>query len=247
MDGYYHHHHHHHHHHIIIIITRRPPPIAYSLSLSPVTATELLPAVTAAATMTTTGPGTMRLGAPPYVLFSFSLVVKHLHVFSDNDSAVRASLDCGPKAGQRIAKRIRRTAKQWLGEDANRTITIAWIPAHTGIKGNTRADKLAKRGTRKPANKDYTTLTHARRLIRDAALLDWKADWLNAIGRGRSAWANRFPPTWHPRAHFRQTRDDRQAYTHTLQARIGHTHIGEYYAAFNIPETIDSPCGTTVL
>ena len=32
-----------------------------------------------------------------------------------------------------------------------------------------------------------------------------------------------------------------------LQARIGHAHAGEYYAAFNILETIDCPCGTTVI
>src|SRR5258705_8591304 len=37
----------------------------------------------------------------------------------------------------------------------------------------------------------------------------------------------------------------RQSYTHTLQA--SHAHIGEYYAAFNIPETIECPCGTTVI
>jgi len=56
---------------------------------------------------------------------------------------------------------------------------------HADIKGNTRVDDLAKRRARKPAHKDYDTLTHIRRLILDAAILFCKDDWLNIIGRGR--------------------------------------------------------------
>jgi hypothetical protein len=31
-----------------------------------------------------------------------------------------------------------------------------------------------------------------------------------------------------------------------MQARIGHTHIGEYYRDFNIPEDISCPCGVAI-
>jgi hypothetical protein len=31
-----------------------------------------------------------------------------------------------------------------------------------------------------------------------------------------------------------------------MQVRIGHTHLGEYYRDFNIPEDISCPCGTTI-
>jgi hypothetical protein len=49
-----------------------------------------------------------------------------------------------PSSGQWIGKIIRKGIDKWLGKDERCRIRIAWIPAHTGIRGNEEADKLVK-------------------------------------------------------------------------------------------------------
>jgi hypothetical protein len=51
----------------------------------------------------------------------------------------------------------------------------------------------------------------------------------------RFAWANRRPPTWKPPPHVHKP-IKRNTFGRLMQARIGHTHLGEYYRDFNIPE-----------
>jgi hypothetical protein len=62
---------------------------------------------------------------------------------------------------------------------------------------------------------------------------------------GRFAWANRRPPTWKPPPHVHKP-IKRSTFGRLMQARIGHTHLGEYYRDFNIPEDISCPCGATI-
>jgi hypothetical protein len=76
-------------------------------------------------------------------------------------------------------------------------------------------------------------------------LADWKDRWLDTVGRGRYAWANRFAPSWKPRPHFKHSALTRETYGRLTQARTGHAHIGEYYRDFHIPEDEACPCGET--
>jgi hypothetical protein len=72
-----------------------------------------------------------------------------------------------------------------------------------------------------------------------------KDRWLDTVGKGRFAWVNRRPPAWKPPPHLHNL-PKHSIFGRLMQARIGHTHLGEYYRDFNIPENISCPCGATI-
>jgi hypothetical protein len=76
-------------------------------------------------------------------------------------------------------------------------------------------------------------------------LKEWKERWLDTVGKGRFAWANRCPPAWKPPPHILNSLKQ-NIFGRLMQARIGHTHIGEYYRDFNILEDISCPCSALI-
>jgi hypothetical protein len=67
---------------------------------------------------------------------------RHIHILCDNQATITrlASLDCGP--GQEIAALIRNTVLALWPHVVQ--VTVHWVPGHTGIPRNEKADKLAK-------------------------------------------------------------------------------------------------------
>jgi hypothetical protein len=90
-----------------------------------------------------------------------------------------------------------------------------------------------------------STRAYALRTNKEENLRDWKERWLDTVRKGRFAWANRHPPAWKPPPHVHKP-IKRNIFGTLMQARIGHTHTGEYYRDFNIPEDISCPCGAAI-
>jgi hypothetical protein len=76
-------------------------------------------------------------------------------------------------------------------------------------------------------------------------LKDWRERWLDTVRKGRFAWANRCPPAWKPPPHLHNLLKH-NIFSRLMQSHIGHTHLGEYYRDFNIPEDTSCPCGTII-
>jgi ribonuclease HI len=66
-----------------------------------------------------------------------------------------------PSSSQWIGKIIRKGIDEWLRKDERHRIRIAWIPAHTGIRGNEEADKLARVACSKPDKFKISTRAYA--------------------------------------------------------------------------------------
>jgi hypothetical protein len=117
--------------------------------------------------------------------------------------------------------------------------------SHKGIKGNEEADALAKAACSKTDTFKKSTRAYALHMNKEENLREWKKRWLDTVGKGRFAWANRRPPAWKLPPHIHNPLK-RNIFSRLMQAQIGHTHIGEYYRDFNIPEDISCPCGVAI-
>jgi hypothetical protein len=95
-------------------------------------------------------------------------------------------------------KIIRKSIAEWLRKDERCRIRIAWIPAHTGIRGNEEADKLAKMACSKPNKFKISTRAYALHTTKEENLKEWKERWLDMVCKGRFTWVNRRPPSWKP-------------------------------------------------
>ena len=166
--------------------------------------------------------------------------VKHIHIFADNTSAVTSAYEPKPKPGQKQMCQITHLADGFLGGCAERTMSIEWCPGHEKVRGNKRADEEAKRGT-ELWTRDYTTLTNAKRNVKDKALKEWTNEWKRTPPMGGFAVANRMHPKWKPREHVIRT--PREIFGRLTQCRTKHAFIGEYYAKFVPTETVGCPCG----
>ena len=75
--------------------------------------------------------------------------ITHITFFADNAAAVLAIADPRPQAAQIFATNFHNTMRPVLETYNTLTIKIAWCPSHCHIKGNDRADTLAKEATQR--------------------------------------------------------------------------------------------------
>ncbi|KAI0054578.1 hypothetical protein BV25DRAFT_1766088, partial [Artomyces pyxidatus] len=68
----------------------------------------------------------------------------HVHIFADNTSAISTIYDSTAHPAQAASIIFRKNVDLLLTESAALRISVQWAPAHKGIKGNERSDKLAK-------------------------------------------------------------------------------------------------------
>ena len=72
-------------------------------------------------------------------------------------------------------------------------LTMQWIPGHTDLHGNDRADTLAKQGSLKPQPITPATLNTAKQMIRQAYKQEWMRNWENGT-TGRKVYENMKAP-----------------------------------------------------
>ncbi len=70
---------------------------------------------------------------------------KHLHIFTDNQAAIRSVIRPEGHSGAYIVKQIVQEIDEL--QAAGVSIDVHWIPAHEGIEGNEAADEAAKEAT----------------------------------------------------------------------------------------------------
>ncbi|KDR86177.1 hypothetical protein GALMADRAFT_53118, partial [Galerina marginata CBS 339.88] len=70
--------------------------------------------------------------------------INNIHFFADNSSAVQHIFDPKPQPGQLYASIFHNKLRRFLDDDPAHKLAVCWCPGHTDIKGNERADELAK-------------------------------------------------------------------------------------------------------
>jgi len=99
--------------------------------------------------------------------------------YVDNSAAAGAIFDPKPSPGQFYAAKFHRKMTKFLDKDITHSIEIAWCPSHCNIKGNGRADELAKEATQLAWNTPIGTsrafaLRRAKATTQSAWIREWQ-------------------------------------------------------------------------
>jgi ribonuclease HI len=168
--------------------------------------------------------------------------IKHLHFFANNSSAIRGIFNPNNKAGQHYTHRFHRKLCKFLDQNHNNRLTISWCPSHSDIKGNERADKLAKEAT--TLARDAPISTSRSNALRRAKLVSartWRKQWEKSPKNRSFAIANRLQPSMNLTKRFRD--NPREVFGCLIQCRTAHTYTGEYGRRFHLNDDHNCPCG----
>ncbi|KAF7426632.1 hypothetical protein PC9H_009001 [Pleurotus ostreatus] len=123
---------------------------------------------------------------------------------------------------------------------------VSWSPGHSGIRGNERADTLAKAAA---AQRPFigSTIAWAKANAKAKALEQWVKQWKESAKTSPSALSLTHPPSYKLAKFHRTFTGNRRTYSHTIQASLGHAFVGEYFSCF-VPRLPSScPCDDTLL
>ncbi|KAF5331408.1 hypothetical protein D9611_011845 [Ephemerocybe angulata] len=169
--------------------------------------------------------------------------ISHLHFYADNSAAISSIADPKPTGGQQYAHTFHQLACTFLDSNPNNTISVKWCPGHSGIPGNERADRLAKRATDLSRTSPVgTTRTNAIRRSKITALKEWTKEWKRNPKEGWFAISDRIPPSLKPTKHARRLASRRELYGRVVQARTGHAYTGEFRRRFSFEPPHSCPC-----
>jgi ribonuclease HI len=105
----------------------------------------------------------------------------HIHIFSDNQATITRSASLDRSPGQEIAALIRDTALALRPHMVQ--VTVHWVPGHTSVPGNEKADVLAKLATEyQPTTRIPISTSWLHRRIREQTATDWQ-QWYDNMPR----------------------------------------------------------------
>jgi ribonuclease HI len=164
-------------------------------------------------------------------------------LFLDNAAAITRMEDIKPGPGQHHALITHDIAKdlKCMGIQLH----IHWVPGHTDVRGNERADKLAKRAAQKPSPSfPITSISWLKRQARGQLLQDWINHWANdTLVKGKQY-------DGHPKLRMDGLyyTNPRKATSALVQLRTGHGPYRSYLHRIKAPH-INTPqchCSTAI-
>ena len=106
------------------------------------------------------------------------------------------------------------------------TVSLQWVPAHVGLTGNEKADRLAKIGSQAPQTQNPVTYREAKTLLHSR----YNGDWKKYNGRYQA----HLDPIW---------RMERAQQTTIFRLRTGHCGLSAHLKRTGISDTSLCECG----
>ena len=118
-------------------------------------------------------------------------------------------------------------------------VTLQWIPGHTNIPGNDRADLLAKRGAGNTQTKSSASITTARQTIKQHKKKIWLDQWANTT-KGRPIFQHM--PSPNPKDEINKLKRHEQ--TTIFRLRSEHIQLNSHLKRIGVKTSPECPlCG----
>jgi ribonuclease HI len=171
--------------------------------------------------------------------------ITQIYIFSDSAAALTNITRSTAHPSQPISLLFIKAAEAFLLDNSHR-IKLHWVPGHSNLEINDRADRLARRGCRENHDLLPTSLSyHAERRSR-LVLHEWKRLIKRQPLTGAFGEVTDFPPTIKPSKVFRQLEAQSEVFGRLTQTRTMHGYNTAYYARLNIRPDEFCFCGHLV-
>jgi ribonuclease HI len=162
----------------------------------------------------------------------------NINIYSDNQAGLYRLKTPSDNPGQSHQIRVWKSARD--AKEKGAKIALNWVPGHTEVIGNEKADSLAKDATKNPPDSRYTSLAMLGLRIKALDNKEWKAFYLGL--KDKSTYAKIYD--------FRAQRKipiplgTRRVYASALfQLKLGHGYFKSYLRRFRYAKNSLCQCG----
>ena len=169
--------------------------------------------------------------------------VKKVHVFSDSQCAIgHLTLGWEPNSHKATISEVKSDIQKLV--DSGVEVEISWTPGHADIKGNEKADQMAKEAAQEAKEKTEselppaTTLCDVKIAARNSGCKKWQERWDKAE-TGRDLFDFR------PKVDFKLNHvfDSPSGERAVAQLRTGYARLNEYLHKINVVDSSECQCG----
>ena len=162
-----------------------------------------------------------------------------INIFCDSQTTINNLRECNVYAGQALKLQIYQKAQKLV--EQGHSISVAWVPGHSGVEGNERADKAAKEAAsgRKVRTAKWTSLTHIKRKITEEKKLQISI-WHEQKTKEREASRRGFYiPCLKPQIHPLLGKTRKSYASRFYQLKTGHGAIGTFLERIGVVESAE--------
>lgn len=161
-------------------------------------------------------------------------------VYSDSQLAIKQLQATNNKEGQALISQIATQVRQLRSNGGE--VIVQWIPSHSGIEGNERADKAAKEAAADTRTQvvRWSSLTHVKKKIieaKNSEMYSWRQDRNETRERRNQTY---YVPRLKFGVHPVLGRAPKKYASRFFQLKVGHAAIGVFFERIGVAETAES-------